>query len=141
MIHAYLAILTGSDGDEDEFEEGFDGSHGRHFQRCFYAVDRMTRELLGIAVSDDSTQKTSQGLLRKPFDAKNYVVAPRRTSRLSWLVSKGRPQRKGSECEQSDGGDSEPERSVWGDSDTEVSEIDDSQTRRESLASSSGRSR
>ena len=93
MIHAYLAILTGSGDDEDESEEGFDGSHGRHFQRCFHAVDNLTRELLGIAVSDDKEQKSSEGLHRKLFDATTYVAAPRRVSRLSRLVSRRRPER------------------------------------------------
>lgn len=80
MIHAYLVILNGSGDDEDEFEEGFDGSHGRHFQRCFHAVDCMTRELLGIAVSDDKEQKSSKGLLRKPFNTDTHTAAPRRAS-------------------------------------------------------------
>lgn len=78
MIHAYLAILTGSSDDEDEFDEGFDGSHGRHFQRCYHAVDNMTRELLGIAVSDDSEQESSEGLLRKSF---NQGSQPKRSDR------------------------------------------------------------
>jgi hypothetical protein len=118
MIHAYLAILTGSGDDEDESEEGYDGSHGRHFQRCFHAVDNLTRELLGIAVSDDKEQKSSESLHRKLFDATTYVAAPRRVSRLSRLVRKRRPEREGSESERLDLGDSETE----------------------SLASSSGRS-
>jgi len=128
MIHAYLAILTGSGDNEDEFEEGFDGSHGRHFQRCFHAVDSMTRALLGIAVSDDNEQKSSEGLLRKPFDAKTYVAAPRRASGLRRLISKRRSEREGSESEHSDGGASE----------MRSSDTDDSETR--SFASSTRRS-
>lgn len=41
--HAYLDILTGGACDIDEETEGFDGSHGTHFQRCIYAVDRSAR--------------------------------------------------------------------------------------------------
>ncbi len=106
MIHAYLTIPASSSADDDEFSEGIDGSHGRHFQRCFHAVDSMTRELLGLAASDDSNQNTS----RKPFDAKTSMTAPHHTSRL---ISKRKPQRRGSESEL---GDSEPERSDGGES-------------------------
>jgi len=124
MVHAYLAILTGSGVDEDEFDEGFDGGHGRQFQRCLYAVNSMTRELLGIAVSDDKEQKSSDGLLRKPFDAETYLAAPPRTSRLSRLISKRRAEREDSEPERSDRGDSEPGHSDGGKSVTVASDTD-----------------
>jgi len=128
MIHAYLAILTGSGDDEDESEERFDGSHRRHFQRCFHAVDTLTRELLGIAVSDDKEQKSSEGLHQKLFGAEAYVAAPRRVSRLSRFVSRRRPEREDSESGESERGDSE----------TRSSYPDESET--QSFASSSGRS-
>ena len=93
MTHAYLAILTGNGEDEDEEEEGFDGTHGRHFQRCIYAVDKMSRALLGIAACNDSTP-SSDGRLRRPFDVEAHSV--KRPRSLPWHLHK-KPPRMGKE--------------------------------------------
>ena len=78
MTHAYLAILTGKGEDEDEEAEGYDGVHGRHFQRCIHAVDKMSRALLGLAACNDSGP-SSTGRLRKPFNVEEHSVKPPRS--------------------------------------------------------------
>ena len=73
--HAYLAILTGNACDEDEENEGFDGGHGRHFQRCIHAVDRSARALLGVAAQ--MFYGTRENRPQKMFDIENHQIIPR----------------------------------------------------------------
>ena len=52
FCHAYLKIMTCHDSDDEHDEaDEYERTHGRHFQRCLYAVDRRARELLGIGTT------------------------------------------------------------------------------------------
>lgn len=84
--HAYLGILTGNACDEDEDKEGFDGGHGRHFQRCIHAVDRSARALLGVAAM--MHYKTRDNLPQKIFDIENHKIVPR-NPKMPFIKSKG----------------------------------------------------
>ena len=73
--HAYLEILSGTADDWDESAEGYDGGHGRHFQRCIYAVDRSARALMGVSAC--CAYGRTDNLPQKLFDVKNHKVIPR----------------------------------------------------------------
>ena len=83
--HAYLDVLTGGALEEDEETEGFDGTHGTHFQRCIHAVDRSTRALLGVAAC---TAYGTRNRPQKVFDMENHKVIPR-DPKMPTLKSKG----------------------------------------------------
>ena len=73
--HAYLAILTGHNiTDVEDQAAGFDYYHGKHFQRCIYAVDQRTRQLLGIGASRN--YGGVDGLPINVYDVENHVVTP-----------------------------------------------------------------
>ena len=75
FCHAYLQISTGADYcDYDDARDGYDMWHGQHFQRCAYAVDGRTRELLGIGVGKTDLWQTH--LPVRIFDVENHVVEP-----------------------------------------------------------------
>ena len=84
--HAYLSILTGDAYDVDEEKEGFDGGHGRHFQRCIHAVDRSARALLGVAAM--MVYETREDRPQKIFDIENHKIIPR-NPKMPIIKSKG----------------------------------------------------
>ncbi len=85
--HAYLAVLTGHNiTDLEDCAAGFDGSHGKHFQRCIYAVDQRTRQLLGIGASRNYIGMN--GLPINFYDVENHVVTPH-TSKWAELRQQG----------------------------------------------------
>lgn len=87
FCHAYLQILTGhNQNDEDDEAAGFDYFHGKHWQRCTYAVDRRARELLGIGVSRN--HPGAYGLAINHYDVENHVVKPK-TSRWTQFKKQG----------------------------------------------------
>lgn len=85
--HAYLQILTGhSDFDKDDDAAGYDGTHGKHFQRCIYAVDRRARQLLGVGAM--RTYVGRDGMPINYYDAENHIVTPK-TSKWAELRQQG----------------------------------------------------
>lgn len=87
FCHAYLGILTGHyDTDFEDDAAGYYGGHGKHFQRCIYAVDRRARELLGIGAHRGYMGKL--GMPINEYDVQNHIVTPK-TSRWNDFKKEG----------------------------------------------------